>query len=97
MEILRFSEIFGIHEPLRKGERREHRHSVTRGIYLDIVNLYVDFVCKCWNLLSSSRRSLIWKTEIVGSTISDVCNLALVRFEWQDDILSLYLSSWLLS
>ncbi|MED6142970.1 hypothetical protein PIB30_002256 [Stylosanthes scabra] len=33
MEILRFSEIFGIHEPLRKGERREHRHSVTQDRY----------------------------------------------------------------
>ncbi|KAL5190813.1 Transcription initiation factor TFIID subunit 1 [Glycine soja] len=28
--ILRFSEIFGIHEPLRKGEKREHRHSIPR-------------------------------------------------------------------
>ncbi|KAK7252555.1 hypothetical protein RIF29_36592 [Crotalaria pallida] len=31
--ILRFSEIFGIHEPLRKGEKREHRHSIPRDRY----------------------------------------------------------------
>lgn len=31
--ILRFSEIFGIHEPLRKGEKREHRHSIPRGTW----------------------------------------------------------------
>lgn len=35
MAILRFSEIFGISEPLRKGEKREHRHSIPRGIYLE--------------------------------------------------------------
>lgn len=35
MSILRFSEIFGISEPLRKGEKREHRHSIPRGIYLE--------------------------------------------------------------
>jgi len=29
--ILRFSEIFGIHEPLRKGEKREHRQPIPRG------------------------------------------------------------------
>ncbi|KAK7309486.1 hypothetical protein RJT34_06248 [Clitoria ternatea] len=32
MAILRFSEIFGIHEPLRKGEKREHQHSIPRDI-----------------------------------------------------------------
>ncbi|XP_057448768.1 transcription initiation factor TFIID subunit 1 isoform X2 [Lotus japonicus] len=33
MAILRFSEIFGISEPLRKGEKREHRHSIPRDRY----------------------------------------------------------------
>ncbi|KAK7307374.1 hypothetical protein VNO77_40380 [Canavalia gladiata] len=33
MAILRFSEIFGIHEPLRKGEKREHRPSIPRDRY----------------------------------------------------------------
>ena len=32
MEILRFSEIFAIHEPLKKGEKREHRYSVLKGM-----------------------------------------------------------------
>ncbi|XP_019445197.1 PREDICTED: transcription initiation factor TFIID subunit 1-like isoform X1 [Lupinus angustifolius] len=31
--ILRFSEIFGIHEPLRKGEKRDHHHSIPRDRY----------------------------------------------------------------
>ncbi|KAE9606976.1 putative chromatin remodeler Bromodomain family [Lupinus albus] len=31
--ILRFSEIFSIHEPLRKGEKREYRHSIPRERY----------------------------------------------------------------
>ncbi|KAG5007883.1 hypothetical protein GLYMA_09G215000v4 [Glycine max] len=41
--ILRFSEIFGIHEPLRKGEKREHRHSIPRDIYKSF-DLTDDFV-----------------------------------------------------
>lgn len=32
--VLRFSEIFGIQEPPRKGEKKERRHSTPRGIYL---------------------------------------------------------------
>lgn len=31
MEILRFSEIFSIHEPLKKGEKRDHRYSILKG------------------------------------------------------------------
>lgn len=31
MVILRFSEIFGIHEPLKKGEKRDHRYSIFKG------------------------------------------------------------------
>lgn len=34
--VLRFSEIFGIHEPLRKGEKKDRRHSTPRGIYFEI-------------------------------------------------------------
>lgn len=30
--ILRFSEIFGIHEPLKKREKRDHKYSVLRGM-----------------------------------------------------------------
>lgn len=33
MVILRFSEIFGIHEPLKKGEKRERRYSIPRERY----------------------------------------------------------------
>ncbi|XP_065874300.1 transcription initiation factor TFIID subunit 1 isoform X2 [Euphorbia lathyris] len=33
MVILRFSEIFGIHESLKKGERREHRYSIFKDKY----------------------------------------------------------------
>ncbi|RDX73130.1 Transcription initiation factor TFIID subunit 1, partial [Mucuna pruriens] len=42
--ILRFSEIFGIHEPLRKGEKREHRHSIPRDRYksLDLTDDIVE-------------------------------------------------------
>ncbi|WVZ09636.1 hypothetical protein V8G54_014166 [Vigna mungo] len=49
--ILRFSEIFGIHEPLRKGEKREHRPPITRGLPMvrfDWKNecyLFAVFVC----------------------------------------------------
>jgi transcription initiation factor TFIID subunit 1 len=32
--VLRFSEIFGIQEPPRKGEKKERRHSTPRGIYI---------------------------------------------------------------
>ncbi|KAK7407342.1 hypothetical protein VNO78_09180 [Psophocarpus tetragonolobus] len=44
MVILRFSEIFGIHEPLRKGEKREHRHSIPRDRYksLDLTDDFVE-------------------------------------------------------
>lgn len=31
MVILRFSEIFAIHEPLKKDEKREHRYSILKG------------------------------------------------------------------
>jgi len=37
--VLRFSEIFGIQEPPRKGEKKERRHSTPRGIYLEIAYL----------------------------------------------------------
>uniref|UniRef100_A0A0R0KEU6 Transcription initiation factor TFIID subunit 1 n=1 Tax=Glycine max TaxID=3847 RepID=A0A0R0KEU6_SOYBN len=42
--ILRFSEIFGIHEPLRKGEKREHRHSIPRDRYksLDLIDDFIE-------------------------------------------------------
>ncbi|KAI5582750.1 hypothetical protein BDE02_07G105500 [Populus trichocarpa] len=33
MEILRFSEIFSIHEPLKKGEKRDHRYSILKEKY----------------------------------------------------------------
>ncbi|KAG8650399.1 transcription initiation factor TFIID subunit 1 isoform X2 [Manihot esculenta] len=33
MVILRFSEIFGIHEPLKKGEKRDHRYSIFKEKY----------------------------------------------------------------
>lgn len=39
--ILRFSEIFGIHVPLKKAEKRDHRYSVPKGtglIYVTILN-----------------------------------------------------------
>ncbi|XP_044490103.1 transcription initiation factor TFIID subunit 1-like isoform X4 [Mangifera indica] len=41
MVILRFSEIFGIHEPLKKREKREQRYSIHKDKYsaLDISNL----------------------------------------------------------
>ncbi|XP_020207672.1 transcription initiation factor TFIID subunit 1 isoform X2 [Cajanus cajan] len=44
LAILRFSEIFGIHEPLRKGEKREHRHSIPRDRYkpLDLTDDIVE-------------------------------------------------------
>ena len=34
MVILRFSEIFGIHEPLKKGEKRDRRFSIPKGIWM---------------------------------------------------------------
>ena len=34
MVILRFSEIFGIHEPLKKGEKRDRRLSIPKGIWM---------------------------------------------------------------
>ncbi|KAK8472151.1 hypothetical protein PHAVU_002G127400 [Phaseolus vulgaris] len=42
--ILRFSEIFGIHEPLRKGEKREHRQPIPRDRYksLDFTDDFVE-------------------------------------------------------
>nr|ASU54199.1 histone acetyltransferase [Hevea brasiliensis] len=33
MVILRFSEIFGIHEPLKKGDKREYRYSIFKASY----------------------------------------------------------------
>lgn len=34
MVILRFSEIFGVHEPTKKAERKDqHRHSVNKGLW----------------------------------------------------------------
>ena len=32
MVILRFSEIFGIHEPLKKGDKRDHGYFTHRGM-----------------------------------------------------------------
>lgn len=32
MVILRFSEIFGIHEPIKKREKRDRRYSVPKGV-----------------------------------------------------------------
>lgn len=32
MEILKFSEIFSIHEPLKKGKKRDHRYSIFKGM-----------------------------------------------------------------
>ncbi|KHN42867.1 Transcription initiation factor TFIID subunit 1-A [Glycine soja] len=42
--ILRFSEIFGIHEPLRRGEKREHRHSIPRDRYksFDLIDDFIE-------------------------------------------------------
>ena len=34
MVILRFSEIFGIHEPLKKGEKRDRRFFIPKGIWM---------------------------------------------------------------
>lgn len=34
MVILRFSEIFGIHEPFKKREKRDRRYSVPKGMQL---------------------------------------------------------------
>ncbi|KAK7837167.1 transcription initiation factor tfiid subunit 1 [Quercus suber] len=34
MVICRFSEIFGIHEPLKKGEKRDRRFSIPKGIWM---------------------------------------------------------------
>ncbi|XP_019421080.1 PREDICTED: transcription initiation factor TFIID subunit 1-like isoform X2 [Lupinus angustifolius] len=42
--ILRFSEIFSIHEPLRKGEKRECRHSIPRERYNKSFNFSDDTV-----------------------------------------------------
>jgi hypothetical protein len=32
MEILKFSEIFSIHEPLKKGQKRDNRYSIFKGM-----------------------------------------------------------------
>ncbi|RYQ81370.1 hypothetical protein Ahy_Scaffold1g107319 isoform B [Arachis hypogaea] len=65
MEILRFSEIFGIHEPLRKGERREHRHSVTHDRYKsldlsdDIVEEDEEAFLKGFSSLSLTKQACV--------------------------------------
>ena len=48
MVILRFSEIFGIHEPLKKGEKRDRRFSIPKGIWM-------------YNMISSSSFLKIMK------------------------------------
>lgn len=52
--VLRFSEIFGIQEPHRKGEKKERRNSIPRGIYVGIAYLPEFFVSKYKNLLNVS-------------------------------------------
>jgi hypothetical protein len=52
--ILRFSEIFGLHEPLKKGDKRDHRYSIPKGIDHRIRHLPL----KAHNLLISSSISI---------------------------------------
>ena len=37
--ILRFSEIFGLYEPLKKSDKRERKYPVPRGIYFLYLNV----------------------------------------------------------
>ncbi|XP_061352095.1 transcription initiation factor TFIID subunit 1 [Gastrolobium bilobum] len=73
MEILRFSEIFGIYEPLRKGEKREHRHSTPRDRYKssdlsdDIVEEDEEEFLKCF----SQNLSLTKQDCIVCNDVSE--------------------------
>lgn len=47
MVILRFSEIFGIHEPLKKREKKEQRYSIHKGMlsYFLTVSFQASIVC----------------------------------------------------
>lgn len=70
MVILKFSEIFGIHEPLRKAERMDHnRHSIRkeRVKALDVVDIEEDEVA----FLRSSYRDLS-SVKLPSSTVSEV-------------------------
>lgn len=44
MVILRFSEIFGIHEPLKKADKREHGYFTHRGM-LPSINFFIFHLC----------------------------------------------------
>ncbi|KAI4327951.1 hypothetical protein L6164_020355 [Bauhinia variegata] len=72
MVILRFSEIFGIQKPPRKGEKKEHRHSVSRDRYksFDLSNMVEDDE-EAFLKGSSHNLSLIKKASVVQNGTSE--------------------------
>lgn len=56
MVILRFSEIFGIHGPLKKGEKRDRRYTIPKGMLSYIWNLIPHVNFKSRDLLCSLQK-----------------------------------------
>ncbi|KAL2348799.1 hypothetical protein Fmac_002799 [Flemingia macrophylla] len=73
LAILRFSEIFGIQGPLRKGEKREHRHSIPRDRYkpLDLTNDIVEEDEEEFLKSFSQNLSLIKQDSVVHNDMSE--------------------------
>ncbi|CAJ1930922.1 unnamed protein product [Sphenostylis stenocarpa] len=71
--ILRFSEIFGIHEPLRKGEKREHRQPIPRDRYksLDLTDDFIEEDEEEFLKGSSQSLSLTEQVAVVNNDVSE--------------------------
>nr|POE76900.1 hypothetical protein CFP56_26296 [Quercus suber] len=57
MVICRFSEIFGIHEPLKKGEKRDRRFSIPKAFFIAFLFSSINVALEARHLLDTAKAS----------------------------------------